>query len=122
MVERLLSTAPALAVGLLLGGCGVFAGTPAPLPFASGTPEMSLKDAWEPAVVKAAVAPAPTTKPRRSSLAVRATADCKTDSACSTILSALINDPRRQWIGQPQTAAEYATARAFSPTACCAEP
>src|SRR5262245_17550114 len=56
--------------------------------------------------------PAPRTiKP--SSTSARATADCKSDSACITILSALINDPRRRWVGQPQTAAEYANGTRF---------
>ena len=38
---------------------------------------------------------------------------CKSDSECVVILSALINDPKRSWIGQPQSAAEYANGTRF---------
>jgi hypothetical protein len=38
---------------------------------------------------------------------------CNSDGDCLVVLSALLNDPRRRWIGQPQSAAEYANGTRF---------
>jgi len=50
----------------------------------------------------------PTGKPHRPSSPARHALACKTDSDCVVILSELIKDPKRAWIGQPQAGAEYA--------------
>jgi hypothetical protein len=86
------------------------------MPFSSMVPAASLKDALEPTVVPVVatkVAAAPPVRPRPAASPVRLAAACKTDSDCVVILSALINDPKRAWIGQPQTAAEYANGTRF---------
>src|SRR5262245_24156004 len=54
----------------------------------------------------------PTGKPHRPSSPARHALACKTDSDCVVILSELIKDPKRAWIGQPQAAAEYANGHA----------
>ena len=119
MLGRLLRIAPALAVAVGLGGCSVFASPPPmpfAMPFASLLPASSLKDAWEPTVVTTVattVAASPPVKPRAGASPPRQAAACKTDSDCVVILSALIKDPKRAWIGQPQSAAEYANGTRF---------
>jgi hypothetical protein len=115
MLGRFLCIAPALAVALGLGGCSVFA-SPPPMPFTSLLSAASLKDAWEPTVVTSVatkVAASAPVKPRPPTSPPRHAAACKTDSDCVVILSALIKDPRRAWIGQPQSAAEYANGTRF---------
>ena len=117
MLGRVLRIAPALAVALGLGGCSVFA-SPPPMPFAFASllPAPSLKDAWEPTVVTTVattVAASPRVKARAGASPPRQAAACKTDSDCVVILSALIKDPKRAWIGQPQSAAEYANGTRF---------
>ena len=119
MLGHRLRIAPALAVAFGLGGCSVFASPPPQpfaMPFASVLPASSLKDAWEPTVVStvaATVAASPPVKPRAGASPSRQAATCKTDSECVVILSALIKDPKRTWIGQPQSAAEYANGTRF---------
>jgi len=84
--------------------------------FASLLPASSLKDAWEPIVVTTVattVAASPPVKPRPPASPPRQAAACKTDRDCVVILSALIKDAKRAWIGQPQTAAEYANGTRF---------
>src|SRR5258708_4422570 len=115
MFGRLSQIAPVLAMGLLLCGCSVFANAPPVMPFASMAPG-SVKDAWEPTVVAAAVtqvAPPQAGKPRRAAPEPRTITSCKSDSECLVILSALINDPKRAWLGRPQSAAEYANGTRF---------
>ena len=114
MLGRLLRIAPALAVALGLGGCSVFA-SPPPMPFANLLPASS-NDAWEPTVVTTVattVAASPSVKPRAGASPPRQAAACKTDNDCVVILSALIKDPKRAWIGRPQSAAEYANGTRF---------
>jgi hypothetical protein len=76
-----------------------------------------LKDAWEPTVVTTVaatkLAASPPVKPRAGASPPRQAAACKTDSDCVVILSALIKDPKRAWIGQPQSAADYANGTRF---------
>jgi len=70
----------------------------------------------EPTVVSTVattVAASPPVKPRAGASPPRQAAACKTDNDCVVILAALINDPKRRWIGQPQTAAEYANGTRF---------
>src|SRR5262245_63509384 len=50
--RALLRIAPALAAGLLVCGRRVFASAPPPMPFAGYAPPSSLKDQWEPTVVR----------------------------------------------------------------------
>src|SRR5262245_22137155 len=118
MLGRLSRTAPALALALLLCGCSVFASDPPPLDIASDQAARSLKDTWAPTVAQAAVmkvSAAATAKPS-AQLAPAQPQDatsCKSDSDCVVILAALINDPKRRWLGQPQSAAEYANGTRF---------
>jgi hypothetical protein len=116
MFGRLWQIAPVLAVALWLGGCSMFAEAPSVMPFAS-LPPGSIKDTWQPSVVAAAVtvtqvAPA-AGKAGRSGSLPRSISSCQSDSECVVILSALINDPKRTWLGQPQSAAEYANGTRF---------
>jgi hypothetical protein len=119
MLGRLFRTAPALAVALLMGGCSTFVSGP-PMPdMASDEAAGSLKDGWRASTVQAAatkVYAASSAKPRAAQFApaqIQGAASCQTDRDCVVILAALINDPKRQWIGQPQTAAEYANGTRF---------
>jgi hypothetical protein len=73
----------------------------------------SLKDAWSPTLAVTKVAATPMRKPRMPSAQPQNAASCTSDSDCVVILGALINDPKRRWIGQPQTAAEYANGTRF---------
>ena len=118
MLGRLLRTAPALTVAVILCGCGSFASNPPTADIASVEAAGSLKDSWVPSVVQAAatkVYAAPIGKPNPQVVPAQAqgAAACQTDSDCVVILAALINDPKRRWIGQPQTAAEYANGTRF---------
>jgi len=94
-------------------GCGTVASNAPMADIASDAGAGSLKDGWAPNVVKAAttkVYAAPSGKPSAlfAPPQAQAAASCQTDSDCVVLLAALINDPKRRWIGQPQTAAEYA--------------
>src|SRR5262245_16623390 len=114
MFGRLWHIAPAVAVALMLCACSSFASDPPPLDVASDQAARSLKDAWAPtmvAVTKVSAASAP----RVEGDVVRAqtATTCTSVSECVVILSALINDPKRRWIGQPQSAAEYANGTRF---------
>lgn len=118
MLGRLFGTAPALAVALLMCGCSSFASNPPMADIASAEAAGSLKDSWAPRIVQAAatkVYAAPTEKPSAQFAPPQAqgAASCQTDSECVVILAALINDPKRRWIGQPQTAAEYVNGTRF---------
>ena len=114
MLGRLFGTAPAVAVALLMGGCSTFVSEPPLADIASDEAAGSLKDSWTPGVVQAAatkVYAASSAKPRAAQFApgqIQGARSCQSDSDCAVILAALINDPKRRWIGQPQTAAEYA--------------
>jgi hypothetical protein len=116
MLGRLFRTAPALAAAVLMCGCSTFAYTP-PMPdVASNEAAGSLKDGWAPSVVQAAatkVYAAPIGKPQAAAAQAQTVAACTSDSDCVVILAALINDPKRRWLGQPQTAAEYANGTRF---------
>jgi hypothetical protein len=119
MLGRLFGTAPALAVALLMAGCSTFVSGPPTADMAGAEAAGSLKDSWTPSLVQAAatkVYAASSPKPGAAQFApaqVQGAASCQTDSDCVVILAALINDPKRQWIGQPQTAAEYANGTRF---------
>jgi len=114
MLGRLLRTAPALGA-ILLCGCSLFAGAP-PRTDVAEEVALSLKDAWQATstqvVVRQPPAAASATPPRQTGGDLSA-ASCKTDRECILILSALLRDPKRGWIGQPQTAAEYANGTRF---------
>jgi hypothetical protein len=118
MLGRLFRPAPALAVALLLCGCSVFASDPPPMDIASDQVARSLKDTWAPSVAQPAVtkvSAAATAKPSAQFAPAQPqdATSCKTDNDCVVILAAMINDPKRRWIGQPQTAAEYANGTRF---------
>src|SRR5262245_27901759 len=114
MFGRFWHTLPILAAALALAGCSSFASDPPPMDIASDAAARSLKDVWAPttvAVTKVSAAPVP----RVQGYVVRpqTASSCKTDAECVVILSALVNDPGRSWIGQPQSAAEYANGTRF---------
>ena len=119
MLGRLFGTAPALAVTLLMGGCSTFVSRPPVTDMASDEAAGSLKDGWTARTVQVAatkVYAATSAKPSAAQFApvqVQGAGSCQTDRDCVVILAALINDPKRQWIGQPQTAAEYANGTRF---------
>jgi hypothetical protein len=117
MLGRLFDTAPALAAALLVCGCSTFASNPPMADIAGGEAAGSLKDGWAPNVVQAAAtkmyaAPAKPNSPIGSG-SPQGAASCQTDHDCVVMLAALIKDPKRRWIGQPQTAAEYANGTRF---------
>jgi len=114
MLRRIWHFAPIVAGALALAGCSFFASDPPPMDIASDAAARSLKDAWAPttlAMTKVSAAPAP----RVQGYVVRpqTATSCKSDAECVVILSALINDPLRSWIGQPQSATEYANGTRF---------
>jgi hypothetical protein len=105
-----------LAAALLVCGCSTFASAPPTAEVAGEAAAGSLKDTWAPRIVKATatkVYAAPAGKPNAPFAAAEATASCQTDRDCVVMLAALIGDPKRRWIGQPQTAAEYANGTRF---------
>jgi hypothetical protein len=92
----------------LLCACCLFANDP-PMPFAGYTSITSLQNA--PAVVEATPSKLATTAgPRRQ---VSALPSCKGDNDCVRMLGALINDPKRGWLTEPQSAADYANGARF---------
>jgi hypothetical protein len=109
MLARLVRTAPALAVAALQGACCLFA-SDLPMRFAPDTSVVSLQTA--PTVVEPTTSkPGKTSPPRRQDS--EPLASCRGDTDCARILAALINDPKRGWLGQPQSAAEYANGTRF---------
>lgn len=115
MFGRCWHIAPVLAVALKLCGCSSFASYPAPMDIGSDAAARSLKDAWTPTVAVTSVGATTMRKPRLpyAPAQPQTAATCTSDSECVMILAALINDPMRRWIGQPQTAAEYANGTRF---------
>jgi hypothetical protein len=107
--------APVLTVALKLCGCSSFASYPPPMDIGSDAAARSLKDAWTPTVAVTRVGATTMRKPRLpyAPAQPQTAATCTSDSECVMILAALINDPMRRWIGQPQTAAEYANGTRF---------
>lgn len=94
-------------------------GSSGPAALGAGT-HRSIKDDPEPPAVTtpapkqapakmAIVLPPPRPQPPRATIPKRADApSCATGSECMVRLKAMINDPSRDWIGKPQTPAEYA--------------
>jgi hypothetical protein len=115
MLGRFWHIVPAVAAALAFAGCSSFASYAPPMDITTDAAPGSLKDTWTPTVAVTKVSVTPTAKPRLQGDAVRpqTATSCKTDSECLVILSALINDPKRGWIGQPQSAAEYANGTRF---------
>jgi len=115
MLRRFWQIAPTLVAALALAGCSFFASDPPPMDIASDAAARSLKDAWAPTTVAMTKVSAPPPAPRVQGYIVRPqmATSCKTDAECVVILSALINDPRRSWIGQSQSATEYANGTRF---------
>jgi hypothetical protein len=108
MLARLFRIAPALAMAASLGACCLFARDP-PMPFAGYTSVASLQNA--PVVVEATPSKlATTTGSRRQASALPS---CKGDNDCIRMLGALINDPKRGWLTEPQSATEYANGARF---------
>jgi hypothetical protein len=113
MLRRLWHIGAAVAAAFAFAGCSSFAGYAPPMDI-SDQPARSLKDAWVPvAVTKVSAAPTAKSGPQQDTVRPQTATACKTDSECVLILSALINDPKRSWIGQPQSAAEYANGTRF---------
>jgi hypothetical protein len=116
MFGRLWHIAPAVTLALMLCACSSLAGDPPPMDIASDQAAGSLKDAWAPTsvpVTKVSAMPAERPGPQEAAVGPQKATTCKSDSECLVILSALINDPKRRWIGQPQSAAEYANGTRF---------
>jgi len=108
MLARVFRTAPALVVAGLLCACCLFANDP-PMPFAGYTSVTSLQNA--PVVVEATPSKLATTAgPRRQASVLP---PCKGDKDCVRMLGALINDKKRGWLTEPQSAAEYANGARF---------
>src|SRR5262249_34351192 len=111
MLARLVSTAPALAVAALQCACCLYASDP-PMRFAPDTPVVSLQTA--PTVARATASKVgKTAAPRQQSSAPAPLAACDGDSECARALAALISDPKRGWLTEPQSAAEYANGTRF---------
>jgi hypothetical protein len=107
MLARVCRIAPALAVAALLCACCLFAGDP-PMPFAA-TSVAPMQ--YAPILIESAPRkPATTTGPRGKASALPS---CKGDNDCVRMLGVLINDPNRDWLTQPQSAAEYANGARF---------
>jgi hypothetical protein len=108
MLACVFRTAPALVVAGLLCACCLFANDP-PMPFAGYTSITSLQNA--PVVVEATPSKLATTAgPRRQAPVLPS---CKGDKDCVRMLGALINDTKRGWLTEPQSAAEYANGARF---------
>jgi len=128
MLARLVRTAPAVAVAALQCACCLFASDT--MRFAPDTPLVSWQTA--PTVVEATASkPGKPAAPRRQSSEALASASkpskpaapprqssealasCGGDTDCARTLAALINDPKRGWLSEPQSAAEYANGTRF---------
>ena len=106
MLARLFRTAPALALTALLCACCLFASDP-PMPYAGVVAPMQ----YAPVVVESTPRkPTTITGPRRQASALPS---CKGDNDCIRMLGALINNPNRGWLTEPQSAAEYANGARF---------
>jgi hypothetical protein len=109
MLARLFRTAPALAVAALLCACCLLASDP-PMRFAGDASVASSQNA--PAVVEATPSKlAVNAGPRRQVSTLPSS--CKGDGDCARMLGALINDPKRGWLTEPQSATEYANGARF---------
>ena len=108
MLARLVRTAPAVAVAALQCACCLFASDT--MRFAPDTPLVSLQTAPSVVEVTASKPSKPAAPPRQSSEAL---ASCGGDTDCARTLAALINDPKRGWLSEPQSAAEYANGTRF---------
>jgi len=99
---------PALSLAVVLCACCLFASDP-PMPYAGYTSIAPLQStpAAEPRPSKLATN---TTEPRRQAAAP---ASCKDNYDCVKLLDSLINDPKRDWLAEPQSAAEYANGARF---------
>jgi len=108
MLARLFRTAPALLLTALLCACCLFASDP-PMPYAGDTLVAPMQ--YAPVVVESAPRKLATTSgPRQQASALPS---CKGDNDCVRMLGALINDPKRGWLTEPQSAAEYANGARF---------
>jgi hypothetical protein len=118
LMRSLAGVAGIAALGVLLAGCAVF-GNPAEPGSASGRGHLSLKDQWTPARAHAAatvtkvasVVPARPVSPpqaRDKGEGSGRSAGCGSDDGCLARLKALLDDPSRKWVGQPQPPAEHA--------------
>lgn len=115
MLRRLWPFAPAAVAAVALCGCSFLAGDPPAVDIASDQVARSLKNAWAPtvAVTKVSATPAGKVGAHGDTVRPQHAKSCKSDSECVIVLSALINDPKRGWIAQPQSAAEYANGTRF---------
>jgi hypothetical protein len=108
MLARIFRTAPALTLTALLCACCLFASDP-PMPFAGDTSVAPMQ--YSPVVVESTPSKLATkTGPRRQP---SAQPSCKGDNDCVRMLGALINDPNRGWLTEPQSAVEYANGARF---------
>lgn len=109
---------PAVSATFLLSGCMAL-GSSGPAALGAGT-HRSIKDDPEPPAVTtpapkqapakmAVVLPPLRPQPPRAAIPKRADApSCATGSECMVRLKAMIDDQSRDWIGKPQSPAEYA--------------
>jgi len=108
MLACVFRVTPALAMAMLLCACCLFASDP-PMPYAGYTPIVPLQST---PVVEARPSKlaTTTTEPRRQA---SAPPSCKDNNDCVRLLDTLINDPKRGWLSEPQSAAEYANGARF---------
>ena len=104
MLACVCRTVPALGMAVSLCACCFFANDP-PMPFAGYT-SFALQKTPAATGSKLAVTTGP--RPHTSALT-----SCKGDNDCVRMLSALIKDPKRGWLTEPQSAAEYANGARF---------
>lgn len=102
-VRRRAGVIAPIAAGLLLFGCTGYNQRPVALGGAE-PPHLSLKDTVAAQPVEQSPAPA---KPAPAPPKAKASA-CGTPGECKLLLQAMVKDPKRRWIAQPETPAAYA--------------
>jgi hypothetical protein len=109
---------PWLGAVFLLSGCATLGSQPPVATFGAEVGQQrSIKDDLTPAVTAPATKmsakaapplPLRAPKPAAGPKAPAGLPGCATGSECMASLKAMISDPKRSWIGQPQSPAEYA--------------
>ncbi len=132
-VQAVARVAVVAALGAMVTGCALFKPQEPMAVAGADSGRLSIKDDWTPVVTKAASAPAKPaapTKPAASAKPVPAKAvppklkqtivppeepplGCDTSADCLARLKALVDDPKRAWVGQLLAPGDYADGTRF---------
>lgn len=106
-VRRRAGVIAPIAAGVLLFGCTGYHPQPVALG-AAEPPHLSLKDTVAPVAAQPIEPPSPSpAKPATAPSKAKASS-CGTPAECKLLLQAMVKDPKRRWIAQPETPTAYA--------------